>query len=293
MRPAPVDSAAEIDRIARFLLRESKAFGVFPTPVDRIVSTAELQLAMGVDLGQVKREYFSRMFAGIGRVSRKVLGLLDFRSKTIYLDLQQNVFRQRFVKLHEVGHDALSWQEQTYRWDDRKALDPAVKELFEREASFFASSVLFQLELFDDEAAKLPLALVSALTLARKFGSSCQAAIRRYVQYSAKRCAVLVLEPPDRERRVRIRDCFESPSFAKEFGEIQWPEFCDAGFPFVADMLAGRRFRYAGAVGMVDAEDSPLTLNYQFFGNRFNGYAFLYPPGEAIRSRTRIVLARG
>ncbi len=292
MRPLPIDAASDIEVAARALLRESKALGVYPTPVERIIAEAQLKVEEGVDLSQAHQGFFSRTFEGIGKVSRKVLGLLDFRQKTIYLDLSQEEPRKRFVKLHEVGHDVLTWQSDTYRWDDEKTLDPWTKETFEREASFFASCALFQLDRFDEEAAKLPLGLRSALALARKFGSSCQAAIRRYVQRSGKRCAVLVLERPDTDLKVKVRDYFESPSFANEFGAIEWPQSCDARFPFVVDMLVKRRFREGGVLDVTGAGDSPMVFNYQFFANRFNGYVFLYPPGEAIHSRTRIVLAK-
>ena len=36
MKPPPIDSAPEIEAIAKILLKDCKAFGVFPTPVDRI-----------------------------------------------------------------------------------------------------------------------------------------------------------------------------------------------------------------------------------------------------------------
>lgn len=291
MRPTPLDSAADIEAAAAALLRESKALGVFPTPVDKIVSTAELSIAEGIDLSQAKQGYFSTAFSGIGKVSRKVLGLLDFRSKTIYLDLQQAVSRQRFIKLHEVGHDVLTWQGDAYRWDDEKTLDPAVTEVFEREASSFASAVLFQLDRFDEEAAKLPLRIGSPMALSKKFGASCQAAIRRYVQHSQKRCAVLVLEYPDSELKARIRDCFESPAFAAQFGQIEWPEHCDASFPFVQDMLRKRKYHEDGNLLLANRPDAQVALTYHYFSNGFNGFVFLLPPGESIRSKTRIVLA--
>ena len=292
MRPLPIEAASDIEVVARTLLKESKALGVYPTPVERIIAEAQLKVEEGVDLSDARPGFFSRTFEGIGKVSRKVLGLLDYRQKTIYLDLSQEEPRKRFVQLHEVGHDVLTWQADTYRWDDEKTLDPWTKEAFEREASFFASCALFQLDRFDEEATKLPLGLKSALALKKKFGSSCQAAIRRYVQYSSKRCAVLVLERPDATLKVKVRDCFESPSFANEFGAVDWPESCDARFPFVADMLVKRRFRDDGVVPVAGAGDGQTVFSYQFFSNSFNGFVFLHPPGESIRSRTRIVLAR-
>lgn len=291
MRPSTLDSAADIEVAAIALLRESKAMGVFPTPVDKIVAAAELSIAKGIDLSQAKQSYFSRTFEGIGKVSRKVLGLLDFRSKTIYLDLQQAVPRQRFIKLHEVGHDVLTWQGEAYRWDDEKTLDPAIKEIFEREASSFASSVLFQMDRFDEEAAKLPLSMASPIALAKTFGASRQATIRRYVQCSRKRCAVLVLECLDGSLRAVIRDCFESAPFEKEFGQLPWPEACGTTFPFVQDMLHNRKYHEDGSLFLRTAELGQLAFRYHYFFNTYNAFVLIFPPDESIRSRTRIVLA--
>ena len=291
MRPDPLDSIADIEAAAKLLLRESKARGVFPTPVDKIVKTAELQIDQGIDLSRAKQGFFAKKFEGIGRVSRKVLGVLDFRSKTIYLDLQQRDSRQRFVKLHEVGHDVLPWQGDAYRWDDENTIAPSVKNIFEREASTFASSVLFQLERFDEEAGKLPLAIKSSLALAKKFGASCQATIRRYVQHSRKRCMVLVLEAPDTNMNAKIRNCFESKAFAKEFGSLPWPKQCGPSLPFVRDMLNNRKYHERGSLLCKSMTGDEIALSYHYFNNTYNGFVLLFPPGEFIRTRTKIVMA--
>jgi hypothetical protein len=292
MKPPPIDSAPEIEAIAKILLKDCKAFGVFPTPVDRIVRAAQLKIDQGVDLSVAKQGFFSKAFEGIGKVPHKVLGLLDFREKIIYLDLTQDPSRKRFIELHEVGHDVLPWQGEAYRLDDEKTLDPFVKETFEQEASYFASSALFQLGRFGDEAEKLPLTIGSPMALAKKFGSSCQAAIRRFVQYSDKRCAVLVMNLPDDKMRCNVRNYFESASFAAEFPCLQWPEACDASFPFVCDMLQKRKYHETGTIVLSTSVDGPVALNYHFFNNGFNGFVFLFPPGEVRRSRTKIVVAR-
>jgi Zn-dependent peptidase ImmA (M78 family) len=292
LRPAPLDSSIEIEAAARTLLRESRAFGTFPTPVEKVVQTAELKVAEGVDLSLAKPSYFSRAFEGIGKVSRKVLGLLDFRDRTIYLDLSQAVPRQRFIQLHEVGHDVLVWQGDAYRWDDEQTLDPFVKELFEKEASSFASAVLFQLDRFNEEAAKLPFGIKSAIALSKTFGASSQAAIRRYIQSCPKRCAVLVLEPLEQFKSAKVRNCFESTAFIKEFGYLSWPEECDLSFPFVQDMLRCRRLHEQGSLVIPTDTHGDISLAYHFFNNSFNSFVFLFPAGETIHSRTKILVTR-
>jgi hypothetical protein len=290
--PTP-ESARDIEDIARKILKGSRTYGVIPTPVDKIVSYVELRVAQGLSLGGKDQDFFSRTFEGIGRVSRKVLGLLDFLTKTVYVDIEQPVSRVRFVKLHEVGHEACDWQREAYRWDDETTLSPETRQLFEKEASFFASAVLFQLDRFDERAAGLALGLKSAILLARQFDASTHATLRRYVQYSTKRCALLVLEQPDvyPQYGARVRDFFASPSFSKEFGEIDWPEVCGLAFPFITDTISRRRLHEDGELDLRIPSGGIETFEYHYFNNSYNIFVFIKPPGEAIRSRTKIIVA--
>jgi hypothetical protein len=287
----PLDSAEEIERIARNLLVEAKAFGAFPTPVDRIIRQAELSIAQGIDLSKVDAGFFVKSAHFFGRVSRKVLGLIDFREKTIYLDETQQEKRKNFVTLHEVGHGVLPWQSRLLGCkDDETTIVAEVKELYEREASIFASGALFQLERFDEEITKLPLSIRSARALGNKFGGSVQAALRRYVERSPRRCALLVLNRPatDQPFRTKLRNYFESPSFSKAFGGLAWPNECGLEYQFVKDVLYKRRDHEEGQIGVTTRSLDYVTLQYHFFDNSYNIFVFLFPPGERIASRVTI-----
>ena len=132
MNQDTIDGAQEIEKIARNVLIGSKAWGKFPTPVDQIVSYAELQVASGVDLSQVEPSFFTKKLHSLKRALSKVLAAVDLREKTIYLDLSQRPERQSFNKLHETGHKALIWQRDTYiHLDDEITLDPDTDELFD------------------------------------------------------------------------------------------------------------------------------------------------------------------
>lgn len=286
MKPPILPASVEIEKISKILLKESGALGIYPTPVDRIIKCAELNINNGVDLSRVKQGYFSEKIDVLRRALSKVRGLIDIRQKTIYLDLNQAEPRRRFVQLHEVGHSVLPWQQELQYVDDDTTLDdPFIKEEFEREASFFASATLFQLERFEDQADSLPLNLKSALHLAEKIGSSKQSAIRRYVEKSKKRCAVIVLEKIDQDK-ARVRNFFESQKFSQEFGNIQLPNQCGYEFPFVVDMKAKRRLHEQGTW-------NPFLIgnfNYHFFFNGYNAFVFIFPKGEVIKSRTAILV---
>ncbi len=292
MKNLPLESVSDIEKIAKNLLKESKANGILPTPVDRILQCAKLQLAQDINLANKKQSFFSKAFESIGKVPKKVLGLIDFRQKVIYLDLNQNVNRQRFIQLHEVGHDACPWQKYMYCVDDERTILPEITILFEKEASFFASSVLFQLDLFNNKADKLELSVKSAMALAKQFGASTHAALRRYVQYSKKRCALLVLEKPNNKQgySAPIRNFFVSPSFIKEFGELNWPEACGPQFPFVQDIMRKRRFHEDGELVIPTLAEQANKFDYHYFDNHYNVFVFIKPVGEKIRSRTKVVL---
>lgn len=292
MNKPPLESAPDIEKIARNLLLAAKAWGKLPTPVDEIVRFADLQVELGVDLSKLEPGFFSKNFQFAKQAVTKVVGLIDRRQKTIYLDHTQIPSRKNFVKLHEVGHDACTWQSELGYLDDDKTLDPEADEIFEREASFFASCTLFQLERFDEEVAKLPLSIKSAQVLGQMFGGSNHAAIRRYVERSKKRIALLVLHKPEinGEYRVKIRDYFQSVSFSLDFGQIMWPDGkCGLEYIFVQEIKRGRRLHENGQIALIIDSGETVTFTYHFFNSGHNTFIMLLPAGEAIKSRVLIL----
>lgn len=285
-------STAELEKIAKNILVGAHALGKFPTPVDKVIAYTELSLAKHIDLSEAEPSLITAGRSFAGKVSRKILGIFDFHNKTIYLDQGQRISRKTFVKLHETGHGVIPWQKDLLGFlDDEDTIAPEIKEEFEREASFFASAVLFQLDRFDEESAKIPLSLRSARALGQKFGGSAHAAIRRYVERSPKRCAVLVLHPPEKDGGIhaRVRDYFESPSFTKAFGGLNWPEECRREFPFVQDMQFNRKDHEEGELTTTTQSLEAASLRYHFFNSTYNVFVFLFPAGEKITSRIKIL----
>lgn len=292
MNQDTIDGEQEIEKVARNILIGSKAWGKFPTPVDQIVSYAELQVASGVDLSKVEPGFFSKSLHSLQRALSKVVAAVDLREKKIFLDLSQRPERQNFNKLHETGHKTLTWQRDTYvHLDDENTLDPDTDELFERQASWFASDALFQLERFEDEAAKLPLTIKSPLALAKNFGGSRHASLRRYVAKSKKRCALLVLEKPkmNGEFCAEIRNYFQSSSFTKEFGTLAWPAKCGLEFQFMQEAKFGARLHEKGQITLKIASGEFISFSYHYFNNTYNVFILLLPPGEKNWSRTTII----
>ncbi|HVU09244.1 MAG TPA: ImmA/IrrE family metallo-endopeptidase [Verrucomicrobiae bacterium] len=293
MKLPPLDSANEIDKIARNLLMVSGAWGKFPTPVDVLLNYAELQIEKGVDLSKIAPGFLTRNFHFLSRTLTKVLGMVDLRQKVVYLDQSQPESRKNFIKLHEVGHKALTWQSDLLGFmDDETTLDLETKDKFEREASRFASDALFQVEYFDDELKKLPLCIKSPQVLAKKFGGSNHAAIRRYVERSPVRCAVLVLHKPvmNGEYSAKIRDYFQSETFTADFGEIHWSsDHCGLDWPFVQEIKRNRRWHEDGSLALKLSCGELVTFRYHFFNNTYNTFVLILPQGEQIKSRITIV----
>ncbi|MDD2305190.1 MAG: ImmA/IrrE family metallo-endopeptidase [Prolixibacteraceae bacterium] len=292
-----LQSKADIDKISLDLLKQSKSIDIFPTPVDNLVKFANLHFENGLDLTQIDPSFLSQ-FSDI--VSQKfisalglVRGFLDRREKTIYLDLNQNANRQNFIKLHEVGHDILPWQKDILDYlDDDDTLNPYTKEEFEAEANYFASTTLFQHDRFEHEMSKLELGIKTPMYLAKQFGASKHAALRKYIECNKNRCALLVLEksvPSGGLISCSKRDYFQSNKFTETFGNIDLPETFGYTWAFTKDYVFGKRFHEAGKITL-QTQNGQNEFYYHFFNNTYNAFVFMFPIGEKNKVRTKILI---
>ena len=285
-----LQSKKDIEKISYEILKSSNSLDVFPTPIDKIVSYAELMVNNGFDLSKISANYLSKTSDALKRALGKVQGVLDRREKIIYLDLSTHPLKQKFVKLHEVGHKVLPWQEKVFEVleDDESTLDTSSKEVFEAEANFFASATLFQQDRFLSEMDKLGLGIDEALHLSKRFGASTHATLRRYVECSKKRCALIVLKECT-SCGAKLRDKFQSASFTKTFGELSIPEDIDRIYPFVDDYCSNRKHKKNGSMSL-PTKNGSVDFTYHFFNNSFNGFVFLFPIGERKSTRTKIIV---
>ncbi len=281
----------DIDNVSYDILKQSKSFGVFPTPVSAIIRFTELYVDSKTGLHSIPNNYISKNIDLLKGALKKVFGALDRRKKIIYIDPDMPVPKKNFVELHEVGHEVLPWQRKTFEFiDDHETISHETKIEFEREANFFASSTLFQLNRFEEFARLLPLEIKTPMFLAKKFGSSNHASIRRYAETINKRCALLVLnKEKGSPEQLFMRDYFQSDKFTKEFGTLSLPDSYDISWPFVEDYIIGKRFHENGSITMI-TEDSDIDFEYQYFNNTYNIFILLIPKGEKIKSRTKIYL---
>jgi Zn-dependent peptidase ImmA (M78 family) len=283
----------EIDKIIFNALSKSDSFGVYPTPVDNILTYSELRVSSGIDLSKVPSTFFAKQALNLKRGIAKLRGVLDTKINTIYLDLSLNTSKQRFVKLHEVGHKQLYWQARLHDFlEDDETLDPDINDQFEAEANYFASGALFQLELFNDKINEFPLELSSCLHLAKLFGASGHATLRRYVEKSTKRCALLVLNFKDKStglRALTLRNYFQSTSFSQDFGKIIWQDEFSNDLPFVKDFLTNRKFTKDKII--LEIDNNSIDCNYHYYNNSYNAFVLIFPKGEMIKSKTNFIVS--
>jgi hypothetical protein len=286
-------SKSDIDRISMEVLRGSKSLNVFPTPVNRIVEYADLLVKKDVDVSQVHPTYKDRANEFLRSALSKVRGIFDIKKRVIYLDLSQSFNRKNFVQLHETAHGILPWQHKIHDiiGDNDHTLNPDHSEEFEAEANYFASVTLFQHDRFIEEMAKLNLSIDASMHLAKHFGASIHAALRRYVNCSKNNCALLILENLCKEEPPHcfLRNFITSQQFTKTFGEVAPPHRLELTWPFVQDYCYGRRYKKEGRISL-ETKDGPAEFAYQFFNNTYNAFVFIHPVGEVKKSKTTFII---
>lgn len=285
----------DIDQISKEILKQCKAYDVFPTPVDRILNYTELKIDKNINLSTISNDFILNISDTFKSAIEKIRGILDREKKIIYLDLNQNANRQNFIKLHEVGHDVLTWQTKTLKYlDNDKTLIAEAEEEFEAEASYFASATLFQQDRFTTKIKDLPLSLDSPMHLAKVFGASNHATIRRYVEHSKNRCALLVLQnlsPKGLSIICGIRNYFQSTTFTKSFGNIIWEDNLGHKWPFVRDYYNNRKINKDGYFSL-DTDNGKVNFQYHFFNSTYNAFVLIFPVGESNKSKVEFIISR-
>ena len=287
------DTLGEIRQHVDRALHQARAIGVFPTPVEQIVTAARLSVDSSVSLDQ---GFFARLYTTgretIRKAVSKVLGLLDVGARRIYLDLTLPKPKRAFVTLHETGHSALPWQRDTYAFleDCEETLDLDLKEQFEREANVFASEVLFQGERFGVEAEGRPFSIKTPIELAKLFGASLYASLRKYVSTNTNPCVLLVYEAPvfllGRGYGATLRRVISSAAFRAEFGDVEWPDRCTRT-TFLSPLLFPRWKIRESMKCTIELDGRPLAARVDAFNNGQYGYYVLLFPESVRPPRSR------
>lgn len=220
---------AAVVRQAENLLNRASAWGRFPTPVDDLLSAANLRVApkgmfdAAAFLAFVKKKTAQAAHTLKSALS-KVLGLYDANEQLIHIDDSVVASKQTFLKLHETGHHELPTHRKIFSifQDCEKTLAPTIADQFEREANNFARCVLFQGNTYGQMAADMAMGLKTPMTLSKKFGASIYASAREFARTNHRPCLVFILEPiqlaPDISPYADVRRIEASPSFTFQFG---------------------------------------------------------------------------
>lgn len=288
----------KIEKISHEILKNSKSLDVFPTPVNKIVDFGELQINNGVDLSKVDHSFFKDNFNfdNFINILSNIKGLLFREEKLIFLDKSQLIVKQNFIKLHELGHEALSWQNDIIQVleETQNTLDDDTNIEFEAEANYFASETLFQGNRYSHYANQIEFGIKAPLALSKKFGGSTHAAIRKYVETSNKRCALIVLKDKSKSGQpisCKLRNLLYSNSFSKEFGKLIIPETLGYTWCFARDFKFVRYVKLNGEVNL-DTTIGKIDFQYEFYTNSYNAFILIYPAGEnkSIYSKTKIII---
>lgn len=283
----PAEDLREVRRYADLLLKEADAYRCLPTPVWDIISAAALTVDTGFSLDQ---RFLHHIYQGVTepvkRAVLKVSGLLDARDRRIYVDHSVHPMKKIFICLHEAGHGFLPWQRDAYMLleDDDTTLNPYTKELFERQANVFASEVLFQLNQFQEEAADLPFSIKTPVELSKRYGTSCYAAARRFVNTHHKACALLVLDEPLQDigtgHTLTLRRFFQSKPFTELFGTMQWPGIYGPDHAFMSLLPTRYNFSETQRCQLINQNREPERCFLETFNSGYNNFVFIYPESE-------------
>lgn len=269
------------EEIAETLLAEAGVFGSLPTDEGKILEFLRLK-QMSFDFGQ--EPDFVQMAPNIPQHLRAALSVND---RIVVTHSQLGAKRSRWSVFHEVAHFILPEHLDKLFLDTDQSLSLWTKKRLEREANSVAAEMLFQGEVFSEEAHDMALSCRTVLDLAPKYDASYESAMRRYVERHILPCAVIVYEKlPDvlgddpGDDKYRIHYTVTSDPFRKKFF---------SGVQSTEDFSRGSDiFRVHGSwnIGnIVEAEleveranEKPWRFQTELFTNSYKIFQFIHRP---------------
>jgi hypothetical protein len=218
----------------------------------------------------------------------RLQAVLLFDENRICIDEGLPKIKHPWASCHEAGHRILPWHRPYFYADTAETLDPAWQEDLEQEAHYAAARLLFLGDCFRADARDTLPTIAGIKALAKRYGASLTATLRRYVADGPDLAMTMLAstppwdpQPADQPHRWRHFD--PSPRFACVFPTV------------TAEALRQRvdqeaSYRRGGAVA-----DFPLRLTdargeaHDFRGWTFNNTHYLL---TLIAEERRIVEVR-
>jgi len=176
------------DEILETLLVEAGAAGKLPTDQRKLLGFLRLEQLSFDFTKEVEFLDLSEKPTG------EIRAALHLAKRTVATQTGMNDKRERFCVFHEIAHCVLPEHNRKLFVDDDKTLSWWTRARLEREANKFAADLLFQGNLFSEQALSLDTSIGTVIELAPQYGASYEAALRRYTEAHVMPCALLVYD---------------------------------------------------------------------------------------------------
>lgn len=298
------DSARDIEKYARRLLRAADVGNRLPTPQEDILKCRKLVLSGGIDLDAYAESKFRKksraLISGIG----KIMGILDFRDKTVIISPDVPETRKLFVTFHEISHDMLPWQVDTYIYfaDSNEALRPDIEWKYEKEANFGSVQLLFQCGRFQKEAREYELSLRTGRKLKQDYGTSYHSTFWNYVETNSKSCVLLimrqcnyaVMHDGNMELPYRLLYPVASEKFIDEFGGMSLPDLYYSDHPFIQtldDPNVDSSEVYDGEISLKNRNDEKIATRFEAWTNSYNLFILIWKKPKFQMRKKRVLFS--
>jgi hypothetical protein len=289
-------SAEAVTAEVRKLLRAAEVGDLLPTPKAQILACAHLVETGELDLTEYEQSFSEKAAGFLYKAMKKVLGFMDRRSKTFYVDPQLHDSRRTFVTYHEVIHRVVPWQHIEYTEDDELTLNDLnlnlnCDTLFESEANYGAADILFQCDRFESEARDYELCVASPLLLSGKYDASCHSSLRRFVERNHRPCLLLVLKPTSRTNADGGTSYFVSHSIPSNPFTLQFGD--PFNHPFInPDQELGKVLNNGGQgeMGLSDLKGFCRLCLVECFNNQYSLFVLIHPK-DVSPSRRKVLFS--
>jgi transcriptional regulator with XRE-family HTH domain len=268
------------------LLRRADACGLIPTPLEQLLEVAQLVASGEITLDEEEKRRLRKRFGSlVDLVLGKLLGVVHFKAREVWVQPDLYLPKKRFVTAHEIGHDLLPWQRDSIAYlDDDQRLRQDVRLTYERQANQVAIELLAQGDLLRSEADDSALTIDAIIKLANRYQISLVATARRVVEETRKEAALTIRFCSN--GRTGPSHLYSSVRFSHRFG---WSA---SGLPHAARLARDTvQAQQRSDFTCVDLSGGTVPLQVEICETGF-GMLALFTPRASSRNLLRRVVGR-